>query len=600
MRLQVCGYQLIDAQQLDLEDQCGVARDRAAGTRGAVAQLGRDGQLDLLADLHRGDALVPALDHLPDAEGELERAATIDGAVELGAVCQPAGVVHGNLVALARLRAIAGGEFFDLQFVGHVVPFARVVTDWNCRVSYPAVMISTTNLSMRYGNQILFEDISLQFSGGHRYGVVGANGSGKSTLMKIMIGEEEASAGSVTRPTKMRLGYLKQDQYQYEEVAILDAVLMGRERLWEALDEKQRLLEKTDEFTVADGIRLSEIEEVLLEEDGYSAESEGARILSGLGITEGKQRDQVRLDGKPDPAAVGLISGLHCRQFDCVKDVAQAAIQHLSKNGVLGTKVVINAAGNAGSSNWKYIVAPADGDSILAIGAVDVAEQIASFSSQGPSADGRVKPNVAAMGSGTVTITSSGGVQSGGGTSFACPVIAGMAACLWGANPTATSMEVFEAIQQSADQYNNPDNLKGHGIPKFAMANVLLSGGNLMADADGDGVLDISDKCPGTPYPAMVDEDGCPVEFVISEFIENIENPISENLYFLYYSSVSQQLDINLYDMRGRKVYSDILSLAAASYTDIYLTGIGGISQGVYILKINSGGNSVERKLLKR
>ena len=198
----------------------------------------------------------------------------------------------------------------------------------------------------------------------------------------------------------------------------------------------------------------------------------------------------------------------------------------LSEKGML----VINAAGNTGGSSWQYITAPGDGDSVLTIGAVDAGGNYASFSSTGPTFDGRIKPNVAAQGLGTVTITTSGTTQSGNGTSFATPVIAGMSACLWQANPTAGNKELYAAIEHSGDQYSAPDPFKGHGIPNFVMANLLLSGLLPGSDEDGDGVPDIDGKCLGTAFPAVVGADGCPVSFDPLGFAAIVENPVGELL----------------------------------------------------------------------
>ena len=136
--------------------------------------------------------------------------------------------------------------------------------------------------------------------------------------------------------------------------------------------------------------------------------------------------------------------------------------------------IVCVAAGNAGSGSWRKITIPSDADSILCVGAVDNTGAYASFSSQGYSADGRVKPDIMAQGLGTTVISSSGSVITSNGTSFATPVIAGMVACLWQANPTKKNMEIISAIKQSASQYATPDSLMGHGIPDFCLADQIL------------------------------------------------------------------------------------------------------------------------------
>lgn len=137
--------------------------------------------------------------------------------------------------------------------------------------------------------------------------------------------------------------------------------------------------------------------------------------------------------------------------------------------------LVVNSAGNSGGSEWLYIGAPADGDSVFTIGAVDPGGVYASFSSIGPTSDGRIKPDVTAQGLNTVVATIPSGVAGGSGTSFSSPVIAGASACLWQANPTFTNMEVLNAIKMSGSQSSSPDNYKGWGIPNFVLASNLLT-----------------------------------------------------------------------------------------------------------------------------
>ncbi len=137
--------------------------------------------------------------------------------------------------------------------------------------------------------------------------------------------------------------------------------------------------------------------------------------------------------------------------------------------------IVVNAAGNEGQSAWHYIGVPADADSILTVGAIDSIRQHAPFSSYGPTADGRVKPDVCAQGLGTYVCDPLGNIGPGNGTSFASPVIAGLTACLWQAHPLRNNMEVIRAIQQSANQYSTPDGAFGYGLPNFQIANGILT-----------------------------------------------------------------------------------------------------------------------------
>ena len=138
--------------------------------------------------------------------------------------------------------------------------------------------------------------------------------------------------------------------------------------------------------------------------------------------------------------------------------------------------LVINSAGNSGNNPWYYIGAPADGDSVLAIGAVSANRQVTSFSSRGPSADGRVKPNVMAMGGRVPMPIGVDTVFNINGTSFSGPILAGAAACLWQARSTYGNMEIFHAIEESADRFSNPNDDYGFGIPNMGMAYYIVTG----------------------------------------------------------------------------------------------------------------------------
>ena len=136
---------------------------------------------------------------------------------------------------------------------------------------------------MRYGAKILFEDVGVVFQPGRRYGLTGPNGSGKSTFMKILTGELDAQKGNVVRPK--RVGVLSQDQFAFDSYRVIDTVIMGNRSLWAALEERDRLYEKED-MTDEDGMRLGELEGVVAENDGYTAESDAAILLDGLDIPE--------------------------------------------------------------------------------------------------------------------------------------------------------------------------------------------------------------------------------------------------------------------------------------------------------------------------
>jgi ATPase subunit of ABC transporter with duplicated ATPase domains len=144
-------------------------------------------------------------------------------------------------------------------------------------------MLSVSNVSMRYGSKVLFEDVSVSFVPGRRYGLTGPNGCGKSTFMKVLTGDLEAQKGSVVRPRKF--GVLRQDQFAFDAYRVIDTVIMGNKPLWAAMEERDRIYEKP-ELTNADGMRLGELEGVIGDEDGYTAESDAAVLLDGLDISE--------------------------------------------------------------------------------------------------------------------------------------------------------------------------------------------------------------------------------------------------------------------------------------------------------------------------
>jgi ATPase subunit of ABC transporter with duplicated ATPase domains len=144
-------------------------------------------------------------------------------------------------------------------------------------------MISTANLSIQFGAKPLFENVSATFGNGNRYGLIGANGCGKSTLMKILAGELEPTTGNVSVEPNARVGQLRQDQFAYEEHRVLDVVIMGYERLWEVMQERDRIYSLA-EMSDAEGIRVAELEIEFAEMDGYSAESRAGELLEGIGI----------------------------------------------------------------------------------------------------------------------------------------------------------------------------------------------------------------------------------------------------------------------------------------------------------------------------
>ena len=146
-------------------------------------------------------------------------------------------------------------------------------------------MISTSNLTLQFGKRILFKEVNIKFTPGNCYGVIGANGAGKSTFLKLLSGEIEPTKGDVIITPGQRLAVLKQNHYEFDEYEVLKTVIMGHARLVEIMDEKEVLYAKAD-FSDEDGMKVSELECEFAELNGWEAESEAARLLNGLGISE--------------------------------------------------------------------------------------------------------------------------------------------------------------------------------------------------------------------------------------------------------------------------------------------------------------------------
>jgi serine protease AprX len=218
--------------------------------------------------------------------------------------------------------------------------------------------------------------------------------------------------------------------------------------------------------------------------------------------------------------------------------------------------LVVVSAGNEGRSAWGHITAPADADSVLAVGAIDSTLTIASFSSHGPSYDGRVKPDVCAMGVKTFGVNAAGLLAGSNGTSFSAPIITGLSACLWQANPEAGAMDILKAIRESADRYLHPDSLYGYGIPDFLMAHNMLKTRFMPVD---------------TVNPCMI-----------------FPNPFSNVINLRLSEPEASELIINLCDLMGRTVYSSRLQTGK---NELFLEAFGDLSflpQGIYLMNVKS------------
>jgi serine protease AprX len=229
--------------------------------------------------------------------------------------------------------------------------------------------------------------------------------------------------------------------------------------------------------------------------------------------------------------------------------------------------LVVSSAGNQGNKPWKYITAPADADSVLAIGAVDTLGNIASFSSVGPSFDGGIKPNVCAIGQGTYILRQNGLIGSGGGTSLSAPVISGLAACLWQANPEATNMEIFSVIQESSSRFTNPDTIYGYGIPDFNLADIIYKTRN----------NNISEEF----YSLNI-----------------FPNPFNESINIIFYSSFEKNVTVTIHDATGR-IIKEEKHYVNDSYNELVIDDLSDLSSGLYFLTIKSENSFVTSKLIK-
>jgi len=206
--------------------------------------------------------------------------------------------------------------------------------------------------------------------------------------------------------------------------------------------------------------------------------------------------------------------------------------------------MVVVSAGNEGNKTWRYITAPADGVDVLTIGAVDGLTQPTSFSSYGPTADGRTKPDITAKGGGTTIVNSSGAVSTGSGTSYSGPVIAGAVACLWQANPTKTNREILDIIRSSGNLFNNPTPQEGFGIPDFKQALETLS----LGDATTPSLR---------VYP----------------------NPTQESLFVTVEGNA--RAEISIFDVAGRRLVHKKLG---PSQTEI---SVAHFNAGIYLIQVN-------------
>ncbi len=146
-------------------------------------------------------------------------------------------------------------------------------------------MINVENISLQFGKRILFDEVNIKFTPGNCYGIIGANGAGKSTFLKILSGEKDPTAGRVHIQSGARMAVLSQDHFAFDSFTVMNAVMIGHKRLWSVMQEKDAIYSKED-FTEEDGIKASELEGEFAEMGGWTAESDAADLLSGLGTAQ--------------------------------------------------------------------------------------------------------------------------------------------------------------------------------------------------------------------------------------------------------------------------------------------------------------------------
>ncbi len=232
-----------------------------------------------------------------------------------------------------------------------------------------------------------------------------------------------------------------------------------------------------------------------------------------------------------------------------------------ARKGIL----VVASAGNQGNKAWQYVTAPADADSILTVGAVDSLQNYAFFSSQGTTADGRVKPNVVGQGLGTAYVGTNGMTASGNGTSYSAPLVAGLMTCLWQANPAISNIELIALIEKNANQYENPDVFLGYGLPNFYTA-LLEATENPIANFDRDLLAFV--------YP----------------------NPFTDDANVYYYANMDENIRIELFNLAGKKLDSYEKNVRENTPYNLNFEHWNRYPKGTYIIQIT---NSVQKKNLK-
>ena len=239
-----------------------------------------------------------------------------------------------------------------------------------------------------------------------------------------------------------------------------------------------------------------------------------------------------------------------------------------SRKGIL----VMNSAGNSGTNSWKFIGAPADGEQVLAVGAVNITRQVAPFSSYGPTFDQRIKPDIVSVGWGTALINASGLPASGNGTSFSNPNIAGLIACLWQAFPEMRNNEIIEAVRKSGDMYANPDSRSGYGLPNMQKAYGILEIERVKKNA---------------------------ASLLRDARVKAFPNPFENKIQLVYKAPTNGKIEIRLTDLTGRLIFTESKQVIANEIYVFDLENLGILKAGPYIITYSDVSGTGSIKLVK-
>ena len=246
-------------------------------------------------------------------------------------------------------------------------------------------------------------------------------------------------------------------------------------------------------------------------------------------------------------------------ELDGKTSIASKAATMCARKGM----IVVNSAGNTGGSGWPKVTFPGDADSIITVGAVDASLNLANFSSIGPSADGRIKPDIVAQGVASVVANGGGSIGTSNGTSFSSPITAGMVACLWQAIPGKKNMEIIQAIKESATLYATSNNQFGYGIPDFCAAKNMLLG--ITTSTSSNNSISLASS-----------------------------NPFDTEIKLNISSTSNRTMKIELIDLLGKTIYKNTFSISANTPLQ-YTINTSNVNSGVYTIRVSS--DEAENKL---